>query len=100
MENNIQNNRGTETSFQQSVSLRDLVDNVLKYWYWFALSVFVFLCVGGLYLLRKSPVYNREAAILVKDARRGGAASELAAFADIEAQYRLVEAFLMAGGAF
>ena len=83
MENNIQNNRGTETSFQQSVSLRDLVDNILKYWYWFALSVFVFLCVGGLYLLRKSPVYNREAAILVKDARRGGAASELAAFADI-----------------
>ena len=85
MENsNFQNSAPVqENSFQQSVSIRDLVNDVLKYWYWFAISIFVFLSVGGLYLMRKSPVYNREAAILVKDARRGGAASELAAFADI-----------------
>ena len=82
--NNIQsNNHGGETLFQQSVSFSDLFDSVLKYWYWFAISIFVFLCIGGVYLMSKSPVYQREAAILVKDARRGGAASELAAFADI-----------------
>ena len=82
--NNIQENyHGGDTLFQQSVSFRDLLDSVLKYWYWFALSIFVFLCIGGVYLMSKSPVYQREAAILVKDARRGGAASELAAFADI-----------------
>ena len=82
--NNFQNSTpGHENSFQQNVSVRDLLGEVFKYWYWLIISVFVFLSAGGIYLMRKSPVYNREAAILVKDARRGGAASELAAFADI-----------------
>ena len=86
MENTIQNNTPrteSESIFQRTVSLRELLDKSLKNWYWFGLSIFVFLCVGAYYLLSTSPVYNRQATVLIKDARRGSAASELSAFADI-----------------
>ena len=85
MENNTQNTNytGQEASFQRTVSMSELFDKSLKHWYWFAISIFTFLCVGTLYLLSTSPVYRREATVLIKDARRGGAASELSAFADI-----------------
>lgn len=87
MENNLNNNQqlsqSEETLFQRTVSLTTLLERSLKKWYWFVISVFVFLCVGVFYLLSTSPVYHREATVLIKDARRGGAASELAAFADI-----------------
>ena len=69
--------------FHRTVSFREIFDKVLKNWYWFGISVFVFLCIGVLYLLSTSPVYHREATVLIKDARRGSAASELSAFADI-----------------
>ena len=72
-----------ENTFQRIVSIRELVLKSLKYWYWYAISVFLFLSLGILYLLSTAPVYHREATVLIKDARRGGAASELAAFADI-----------------
>ncbi|MBE6195299.1 MAG: polysaccharide biosynthesis tyrosine autokinase [Rikenellaceae bacterium] len=88
MENISQNNTSynvanDEGLFQRAVSLRELVIKSLKNWYWFAASMFVFLCVGVLYLLSTAPVYHREATVLIKDARRGSAASELSAFADI-----------------
>ena len=72
-----------EAAFQRTVSFRELLDKALRNWYWFFISAFVFLSVGAYYLLSTSPVYHREATVLIKDARRGGAASELSAFADI-----------------
>lgn len=85
MENKTQNTNRTEfeSIFQHTVSLSEIFEKSLKNWYWFAISIFTFLCVGALYLLSTSPVYRREATVLIKDARRGGAASELSAFADI-----------------
>ncbi len=72
-----------ETIFQRTVSFREILDKSLKNWYWFIISTFVFICLGVLYLLSASPIYHREATVLIKDARRGSAASELSAFADI-----------------
>ncbi len=72
-----------DSIFQRTISFRDIFEKVIKNWYWFGISTFVFLCVGALYLLSTSPVYRREATVLIKDARRGSAASELSAFADI-----------------
>ena len=84
MENISHNNIQPEDSiFQRSVSIRDIINKSLKNWYWFGISTFVFLCIGAYYLLSTSPVYHREATVLIKDARRGSAASELSAFADI-----------------
>ncbi|MBE6212438.1 MAG: polysaccharide biosynthesis tyrosine autokinase [Rikenellaceae bacterium] len=81
-QNNTHHSEG-ENIFHRTVSFREIFDKVLKNWYWFGISAFVFLCIGVLYLLSTSPVYHREATVLIKDARRGSAASELSAFADI-----------------
>ena len=86
MENNTQrpiHSAQEESIFQRSVSLGEILRKSLKNWYWFIISVAVFLCAGTFYLLKTSPVFHREATVLIKDARRGGAASELSAFADI-----------------
>lgn len=69
--------------FQRTVSVRELLGKSLRRWYWFIISLGLFFCLGAYYLLSTSPVYHREATVLIKDARRGGAASELSAFADI-----------------
>ena len=86
MENTLHNNTQRsheENIFQRTVSIREIIVKSLKNWYWFGISTFVFLCIGAFYLLSTSPVYHREATVLIKDARRGSAASELSAFADI-----------------
>ena len=86
MENNTQQNsapKEVEYSFYRDISFIELFDKALKNWYWFIISIFTFLCIGAFYLLSTSPVYHREATVLIKDARRGSAASELSAFADI-----------------
>ena len=86
MENNLHNTSHiTEEDrlSQRTVSVRELVDKSLRNWYWYLISIILFLCLGALYLLSTAPVYHREATVLIKDARRGSAASELSAFADI-----------------
>ena len=86
MENNVQNNTprsGAEQTFKRKVSFRELLSKSLKKWYWFLISVSLFIGLGVFYILRTPPVYHREAVVLINDARRGGAASELSAFADI-----------------
>ena len=77
------NNPESENLFKRTVSFGELVRKSLRNWYWFGISTVLFLGLGVYYLLSTSPVYHREAAVLIKDARRGGAASELSAFADI-----------------
>ena len=86
MENTAQNNTQQYESdhlFKRTVSLTELFWKALKKWYWFVLSILVFLSIGVMYILSTAPVYHREATVLIKDARRGSAASELSAFADI-----------------
>ena len=86
MENTQNNNNpkaGGEHIFKRTVSLRELFGKSLKNWYWFVISLILFLGFGVYYLMSTSPVYHREASVLIKDARRGSAASELSAFADI-----------------
>ena len=86
MENNTQNKThrtDAEQTFKRKVSLRELISKSLRRWYWFLISVSLFIGLGAFYILRTPPVYHREAVVLINDARRGGAASELSAFADI-----------------
>lgn len=64
-------------------TLQDLIDMVLKKWYWFVISVVLFLGLGVLYILSTPPVYHREATIMVKDSRKGSGASEMAIFGEL-----------------
>ena len=81
--NNIHTQTDNESIAHRTISISEIFGKVIKNWYWFAISVFIFLCFGALHLLSTAPVYHREATVLIKDARRGSAASELSAFADI-----------------
>lgn len=67
----------------QAFTLHDIIDIVLRKWYWFAISVVVFLAIGALYILRTSPVYQRNATIMVKDSRKGSGSTEMAAFSEL-----------------
>ena len=67
----------------QTFSLQDMVEMVLKRWYWFVISVALFLGVGVLYIMKSSPVYQRNATIMVKDSRKGSGANEMAIFGEL-----------------
>lgn len=67
----------------QAFTLHDIIDIVLRKWYWFATSVVVFLAIGTLYILKTSPVYQRNATIMVKDSRKGSGSTEMAAFSEL-----------------
>ncbi len=72
-----------ESEDTQTVTMHDMIDIVLKNWYWFALSVALFVAVGVLYIMKTAPVYQRNATILVKDSRKGSGSSEMAAFSEL-----------------
>lgn len=48
------------------IDVRKLVRVVLEHWWWFALGVMVFLCLGGMYFLRKSTTWTTDAAIMLR----------------------------------
>ena len=76
------NNQGSQPQIN-AFTLQDLVDMVLRKWYWFVLSVIFFLGLGVLYILSTPPVYHREATIMVKDSRKGSGANEMAIFGEL-----------------
>lgn len=53
------------------ISLRDIVDTILRNWYWFIISVVACLGLARLYLATKPNVYQRQAVMLVKDDANG-----------------------------
>ena len=67
----------------QTFSIQDMVSMVLKNWYWFIISVFLFMGIGVLYVMKSSPVYQRNATIMVKDSRKGSGANEMAIFGEL-----------------
>ena len=67
----------------QTFTLTDMVSMVLRKWYWFVISVILFLGIGVLYIMKSSPVYQRNATIMVKDSRKGSGANEMAIFGEL-----------------
>lgn len=57
---------------EDTFSLKEFLTKCLSQWKWFAISVFLFLCIGGMYILRKQPVYSRSMSVLIKDQDGGG----------------------------
>ena len=65
--NRRQKNAENTSNFEESLTLRDILDTFLANWIWFLLSVIICLAVARLYLSTKSNVYQRQAVMLVKD---------------------------------
>ncbi|MFD2907235.1 GumC family protein [Flavobacterium ardleyense] len=80
-------NTQNPTSFAQdnteNFNLRELLLPYLLNWKAFVLSIILTLTLAFLYLRYASPTYNAAMSIQVKDDRRGGMSSELAAFSEI-----------------
>lgn len=66
-----------------SFSIKEEAFKYLFYWKWILLSVIVCLIVAVMYLRYTTPKYSASTTILVKDERKGGLDSELAAFEDL-----------------
>ncbi|MCF0174796.1 MAG: chain-length determining protein, partial [Bacteroidales bacterium] len=70
MTNEIITNQNSIREEQQTISLKEFVGIVLRYWYWFVIGVIVCVICGALYIKKTPPVYLRSATVLVKDDRR------------------------------
>jgi tyrosine-protein kinase Etk/Wzc len=78
MENNM-SNENQEQDFQ----IRAIVDQYASHWKWFFLGACISLSLAYLYLRYTIPQYRAATTILMKDEKKGGLSSELAAFADM-----------------
>ncbi|MDO9275289.1 MAG: polysaccharide biosynthesis tyrosine autokinase [Lutibacter sp.] len=67
----------------ESINLREQLENYLFHWKWFVLGVAVALVVAFFYLRYTPNQYSVSTIILVDDKNSGGLASELSAFEDL-----------------
>ncbi|MEP0481458.1 MAG: Wzz/FepE/Etk N-terminal domain-containing protein, partial [Nonlabens sp.] len=74
----------TNMETNQALSLKDQINQYLRYWPWFVISVFIFLLLGFVYLRYASKEYVASTKILIKDTQSGGGLSELSALGDID----------------
>ena len=74
-----------QPQFQQEeeINLREEFEKYIRYWPWFVVSVLLGLTIAFLYLRYTTPVYQTTATIIIKDEKKGGVMSELAAFEDM-----------------
>lgn len=72
----------TGTEETGGLGIRDIIDRILSYWYWFVLSVLICLSVAYIYLKVTPQIYTRTATVLIKDNQNGGV-TESAAFEEL-----------------
>lgn len=61
-----------EKEVVEDLSIRDILGAYRRKWYWFLISLLFFMGIGAFYLVKKQPVYERRAEVLVKG-QDGGA---------------------------
>lgn len=77
------NNSFINNNQEDSFDFREMVESYIIQWKWFVFGVFVCFVFATLYLRYVIPIYSATATILVKDEKKGGLQSELAAFSDL-----------------
>lgn len=77
-ENNVPQN-----PFDNSLNIREQLTYYLGNWYWFIISVFLFLAGAYVYLRYTVPQYSASTILMLKDDKKGGVDSELTAFSDL-----------------
>lgn len=54
---------------EESINLREIIENYLIYWKWILASAILFLMVGSIYLMTQEKIYEFKASVLVIDPR-------------------------------
>jgi capsular exopolysaccharide synthesis family protein len=81
----MDDNRDLTTRDNESeISLQDIVAVIKNNWMWFTISIITCIIIAVIYLMWAPFVYSRTATVLIKDDAKGGAASEIAAFGDLD----------------
>jgi len=78
-----ENNSFMNSNQEDSFDFREMIEAYVVQWKWFVFGVFVCFVFATLYLRYVIPIYSATATILVKDEKKGGLQSELAAFSDL-----------------
>ncbi|GEQ87193.1 tyrosine protein kinase [Patiriisocius marinistellae] len=66
----------------KETSIKDLISQYTRYWYFFILAVIIALSCAFLYLRYAERIYQTTSTIIIKDEKKGGGA-ELAAFSEL-----------------
>lgn len=61
---------------EEMFSLKDYIKRCGVNWKWFVFSVFIICFLGGLYVVRQQPVYERKMQVLIKD-QDGGSSADI-----------------------
>lgn len=72
--------QGGRTAVDTSLKVKDLLWLCLSRWYWFVISLVVCCGFGVYYIMKTPPVYERSAALLIKDDRLYGHSAGMDAF--------------------
>lgn len=80
----MQNESNFQESRQSQLNIKDLLFRYLSKWYWFVFSTVVLIFLASIYLRYSVPQYSASASILVKDDKKGGMVSELAALSEVD----------------
>lgn len=80
----MQKEYNLQESNQSQINIKELLFQYLSKWYWFAFSAAILLFLATIYLRYSVPQYSSSALILVKDDKKGGMVSELAALSEVD----------------
>jgi len=67
------------------IDIKDLLRRLLKKWYWFVTSVFIFICIAWLLNNYLSPSYKMESALVVEQSEEGISKANI--FKELQAGY-------------
>ena len=79
----MQENVNTTEQTDNTVQIKTLFFQCLAKWYWFVISVGLVLFLTVFYLLRTTPVYTRNAKVLIKSDNKGNSAADIGDFSDL-----------------
>ncbi len=83
----IQNNPTSAVKPIQSesgINVKDIMQQIVARWYWFALSIVVIMGIAGIYILSTPPTYTRTASILIKTDSKGKTNSDAGVLGNVD----------------
>lgn len=76
-------NQFSDEHFDESISIREIVEKYTKHLKWFILSILIFGVLAFLKLRYEVPKYKVDASILIKEQERGNSIGDLQGFEDL-----------------
>ncbi len=76
-------NKFSDEQFDESISIREVIEKYTAHFKWFVLSVLIFGVLAFLKLRYEAPKYKIDASILIKEQERGNSITNLQGFEDL-----------------